>query len=72
MRLITEEERAKRGCSYCADAQVKMKNRKRRRVCPYWECPYHELDAFKSYGEFMKTKTTSMTILLRNLGLEPQ
>ena len=66
MRLISNEERIQRGCAWCADLQMKNK----RRMCPHYECPYHELDEFKNYGEYLKSKgSNTMTAILRELGL---
>lgn len=66
MRLLTFNEKAKRGCYYCTDLTVKNG----RKACPYYECPYHELDEFENYGEYLKSKgSTTMTEILRECGL---
>lgn len=48
MRTIRQKEKNKRGCIYCAD----MKKGK----CKHDKCPYHELDGFKTYEEYFKSK----------------
>lgn len=54
MREITFEERRKRGCWYCLDfARVKMKYAVHW-CCPYAVCPYHELDKYEKYGDYLK------------------
>ena len=44
-RLGSTMEMKKRGCHYCADFK---------RVCPHRECPYHELDGFNTYTDYLK------------------
>ena len=60
MRYIADCNPNKRGCDYCANVE-KCKfwvERERkfvtRKVCPYDECPYTELDHFKTYAEYDK------------------
>lgn len=45
-RPTQNAEQKKRGCFYCADFQ--------NRVCIHEACPYHELDGFKNYNEYLK------------------
>lgn len=49
MRRITEAEKRKRGCEFCADVHARLK-------CPYEECPYKVLDKYSTYGQFLKSK----------------
>ena len=66
MRKIHNEDAVKRGCRHCADS-VKPKGKTRR--CPYDECPYHELDKFESYGEYLKSiKEDPVSKFLKLLG----
>lgn len=46
----------KRGCEYCMDMGVirKMRGGTLIRGCPHQQCPYHELDKYKSYTEYLK------------------
>ena len=45
MRTVSLEEKRQRGCAYCLDYK---------RGCKYEECPYHELDDVKTYGEYLE------------------
>ncbi len=51
MRTVSAKERKKRGCDYCAD--FKMKGRK----CKHDKCPYKELNGFKTYEDYYKSKS---------------
>lgn len=54
-RIIKTDERVQRGCVYCIDAVNTSKSSACSvRVCPHEECPYHDLDSFGTYDEFMK------------------
>lgn len=46
----------KRGCDYCMDMVILRKAPKQLAVrgCPHLQCPYHELDQYKSYMEYLK------------------
>ena len=60
MRRLKKAEQDQRGCHYCYDVippKYKFENRK----CPNEECPYHELDNVKTYGEYLK-KSGSLSI----------
>ena len=50
-RLVTDKERTKRGCIYCMDVLTTGSGKSSYyagRFCPHAECPYHELDNFKT------------------------
>lgn len=49
MRMLNNEMKKKRGCMYCADLV-----HGRRNGCPHDECPYHELDKYETYNQYMK------------------
>ena len=49
MRILSDQEKIKRGCGYCAHVDGTVK-----KVCPYDECHYHELDEFDTYSEYLK------------------
>lgn len=54
------KEVKKRGCWYCTDFK---------RKCPHAECPYHELDGFKTYEEYLKKgKKNGLVKMLEDLG----
>ena len=58
MRFISDCNPNKRGCYLCADiTRVKCNvngNMVTRKVCPYDECPYHELDHVENYMQYDK------------------
>ena len=53
MLLIDAKQSRRRGCIYCADYVV-VRMRGKRMVCPYDECPYHEMDGYHSYSEYLR------------------
>ena len=56
MRILPTQEEIKRGCDYCAHVNdyCAHVNDTVKKVCPYDECPYHELDEFDTYSEYLK------------------
>lgn len=65
-----KKETRKRGCFYCADlvAEYVPKRKSHTRICPHDECPYHELDDFESFEQYVKAQgKTSITELLKAL-----
>lgn len=52
LRKVNYEEMSKRGCCECVD-MVKQREEEGW-FCPHPECPYHELDEYDSYGEYLK------------------
>lgn len=54
----------KRGCHYCLD---KIKGKYSR--CPHMVCPYHELDQYDTYQDFLKsTGRLSVVKILQEMG----
>lgn len=45
-RALTYKEKEQRGCAYCTD-RVGLS-------CKHPECPYHELDNFRRYDDYLK------------------
>lgn len=70
-RLIRDRERKQRGCIYCLDMQTTGDGTNiAGRYCPYEECPYHELDKYETYDEYMKaTDLKGFAKALEALGL---
>lgn len=60
MRIIHNKERVQRGCIYCEEVMPPEKDGRnpRQRKCPHEECPYHQLDGMKTYGEYLDTIST--------------
>lgn len=46
MRIVSLKEWSQRGCAYCLD--------RKGHSCKHNECPYHELDDVKNYGEYLE------------------
>lgn len=49
MRVVSKEEKKKRGCIYCRD-------RRKGGMCKHNECPYHELDEYETYEDFFEAQ----------------
>lgn len=62
MRIVDNREKVKRGCSYCLDYQKKRYQGERRYVCIHNECPYHVLDKYKSYREYLKKEAPNIPL----------
>lgn len=63
MRILTQREKNKRGCMECADRIITISRedgRKRCMACIHNQCPYHELDPYDTYSQYLKaTKGSS-------------
>ena len=53
MRMVPYFEKKQRGCMYCNHMKAKEFGKEIRTACPFDECPYHDLDKYKTYDEFM-------------------
>lgn len=60
MRTVSTKERIKRGCNYCTD---QLRGRK----CKHDQCPYKELDNFKTYEDYYKSTPEFLTELLKGV-----
>ena len=68
MRRLKTREMDKRGCLYCADCTHGSGTNT---SCAHNECPYHELDNVKTYGEYMaKTNKSGLARALAELTKE--
>lgn len=79
MRALDKKEMAKRGCEYCKDISKElfpeMHNPECKKwACPYKECPYHGLNAFDSYSQYLKSfgPNTLKQVLLDMFDLEKE
>ena len=82
--LVTDGENLKRGCEWCYDARpiagVKLTNAEREKtgiwkescfkflVCKHNECPYHELDKYKTYAEYERKSRLKIPDIFRLIG----
>lgn len=62
MRELTRDETVKRGCKYCIDMRRGKGSKDdgskylvRIYLCPHNRCPYHELDKYDTYDEYLKS-----------------
>lgn len=58
MRALTPKAMTKRGCMYCLDhtkKRLEPDSTKRSHVCIHDECPYHELDPYDTYAQYLKS-----------------
>lgn len=63
MRFLTHEEKTKRGCVYCTDAEkTEAHGGRHRTACPHEECPYKVLDKYDSYKEFIKSEDSKVDV----------
>ena len=59
MKVLTHKEMNKRGCLYCLDylkRKAEPTSTKKSHVCKHDQCPYHELDPFDSYAQYLKSE----------------
>ena len=62
MRMVPYFEKRQRGCLYCADVGTSKFSQDNRTSCPHNECPYHVLDKYKSYDEFMTSQDSKILV----------
>ena len=64
MRTMPFYEKKKRGCLYCNDAiMTRSENGSAYKVeCPHEECPYHVLDKYASFKEFLASKDSKILV----------
>lgn len=65
MRRLDKKEVGLRGCPYCTDCVQRHTSGIPRRFCPYDECPYHELDQYKSYRHYLRSTTNILNVLIK-------
>lgn len=69
MRVVRVAEMKKRGCIFCADHQSKKYRGRKQKVCIHNECPYHELDKYEKYRDYLKHEAPILS-LTKVLGLK--
>ena len=72
-RILESDEKKKRGCVYCNDL-IKEKGKMEERYyditiskCPFEECPYHELDKYNTYNDYLKSEDSKLKFNFENL-----
>lgn len=59
-RALREAERQQRGCQYCADVYKGW-------GCPFEVRPYHTLDSFTRYQDYLKAEGATVPQIIRKL-----
>lgn len=65
MRVLTRKEMSKRGCEYCLDMakkRLEAGSKKRVIVCIHDKCPYHELDPYDTFGQYLKYESSNQSL----------
>ena len=62
MRVVSFREKKKRGCWYCTDAQKTKDHGCIRTGCPHDVCPYHVLDKYDTYEEFLESEDSKILV----------
>lgn len=62
LRRVMECEKKQRGCLYCYDMKLGRYNGESRTCCPFNVCPYHVLDKYKSYEDFMASEDSKILV----------
>lgn len=61
-RKVLGSEKKQRGCQYCADMKLGKFDGESRTCCPFAVCPYHVLDKYKTYEEFMDSEDSKILV----------
>ena len=59
-RLLKKAEKLQRGCDYCTDC-IKLWQ------CPFEVCPYHTLDEFVKFQDWMRANAATVPHIIRRL-----
>lgn len=62
MRAVPCYEKKQRGCCYCTHVKVKAFKGDSHTACPFDVCPFHVLDKYKTYDEFMASKDSKILV----------
>lgn len=65
MRALKKQEIGQRGCSYCTECRMFRYHGDPHRFCPYDECPFHELDKYKSYRHYLSESPDIFNVLVK-------
>ena len=59
-RVIRKDEQMARGCRFCADSRNGW-------WCPFEICPYHTLDGFVKFQDWLKANEATVPQIIRKL-----
>ena len=62
MRVVPSYEKKKRGCQYCKNSGRIRTGGGIRTGCPFDECPYHVLDKYDTYEQFMASEDSKILV----------
>ena len=62
MRVVPSYEKKQRGCEACLHVGKVRDCSVWRIACPFAECPYHVLDKYKTYEEFMASEDSKILV----------
>ena len=71
MRRLLKNEQNKRGCKYCRYVVLVPYGKQHLRYCPAKVCPFHELDKYDAYTDYLKDHggKESLNSILKTLGM---
>lgn len=64
MRLLTFKEKVHRGCFYCIDVKRISTKSGVCSSCPHDECPYHILDKYETYDDYIESDDSKIEALM--------
>lgn len=56
MKVISRKMRSEYGCLYCTEMVAEKYHIQSRYYCQYNSCPYNELQGFRSYEDYIRSK----------------
>lgn len=63
MIIVSKEEYIKRGCAYCMDSEVDTHKHRLMPKCKHDTCPYHELDSYNTYDQYLENNGLYLSFL---------
>lgn len=61
-RIMPMYESRQRGCKYCLHVTKGRCKGNNQTACPFEECPFHVLDKYKTYEEFMASEDSKILV----------
>lgn len=62
MRVIESAEKKQRGCQYCQHKDNTKIFGDIRTSCPFAECPFHVLDKYETFEEFLASEDSKILV----------
>lgn len=76
MRVLAKKDIVQRGCRWCRDREIYKTTAERPEwvekgkhmvICPFDECPYHEMDEYMSYAEYIEATNEEFARLIMGI-----